>query len=125
MSKKKLDLYLKGNSKNLLYYVMSSDLSSISSLTRTSKKLFFQRTVWASVWNIMGNIPILLIRATKSLGIYLCLEDTAKIKYCYGIPRGKNDKIDAYQCIQKDVMTVYSCVCCSRTYNTKIKKTIN
>lgn len=38
-----------------------------------------------------------LICAVKSEQLYLCLEDAAKIKYSNGIPRGKNDKVDAHR----------------------------
>lgn len=60
MSKKKLDLCLRSNGKDILYDVIPNDLSSIKSwLTRTFEKFSSLRTVWLSVRNIQGNIPIL------------------------------------------------------------------
>lgn len=60
VSKKKLDLCLRSNGKDILYDVIPNDLSSIKSwLTRTFEKFSSLRTVWLSVRNIQGNIPIL------------------------------------------------------------------
>lgn len=44
-----------------------------------------------------GQYTYPLICAAKSEQLYLSLEDAAKIKYSNGIPRGKNDKVDAHR----------------------------
>ena len=96
VSKKKLDLCLRSNGKDILYDVIPNDLSSIKSwLTRTFEKFFLSEDSLVVCAEHTGQYTYPLVCATKSIGVYLCLEDAAKIKYCHGIPRGKNDKIDA------------------------------
>ena len=96
MSKKKLDLCLRSNGKDILYDVIPNDLSSIKSwLTRTFEKFFLSEDSLVVCAEHTGQYTYPLVCATKSIGVYLCLEDAAKIKYCHGIPCGKNDKIDA------------------------------
>ena len=96
LSKKKLDLCLRSNGKDILYDVIPNDLSSIKSwLTRTFEKFFLSEDSLVVCAEHTGQYTYPLVCATKSIGVYLCLEDAAKIKYCHGIPRGKNDKIDA------------------------------
>lgn len=80
VSKKKLDLCLRSNGKDILYDVIPNDLSSIKSwLTRTFEKFFLSEDSLVVCAEHTGQYTYPLVCATKSIGVYLCLEDAAKI----------------------------------------------
>lgn len=98
VSKKKLDLCLRSNGKDILYDVIPNDLSFIISWLRIKfEELVFSEDCLVVCAEHTGQYTYPLVCATKEMGVYLCLEDASKIKYCHGIPRGKNDKIDAHR----------------------------
>lgn len=98
VSKKKLDLCLRSNGKDILHDIISNDTSSIISwLKMKFEEVLFSEDSLIICAEHTGQYTYPLICAAKDMSIYLCLEDAAKIKYCHGIPRGKNDKIDAHR----------------------------
>jgi len=96
VSKKKLDLCLRKDGKEKLYDVIPNDIRSISRWLKGQQCLNgvpFSSFVVCAEYTGMYTYP--LVMASSSLGVRLCLEDGARIKYSDGIRRGKSDSTDA------------------------------
>ena len=72
VSKKKLDLCLRSNGKDILYDVIPNDLSSIKSwLTRTFEKFLLSDDSLVVCAEHTGQYTYPFVCATKSIGVYL------------------------------------------------------
>lgn len=96
VSKKKLDICVMSNSKVLKEEQVSNHPQAIATVIAGIKEeLSMSNDSLIICAEHTGQYTYPLICACKSVGSKLWLENASQIKYCSGVTRGKNDKVDA------------------------------
>ena len=96
VSKKKLDIGVMSKSKVLKEEQVSNHPQSIVSVIEGLKEeLSMSHDSFIICAEHTGQYTYPLMCACKSVGCRLWLENASQIKYCSGVTRGKNDKVDA------------------------------
>lgn len=96
VSKKKLDICVMSNSKVLKEEQVSNHPQAIATVIAGIKEeLSMSNDCFIICAEHTGQYTYPLICACKSVGSKLWLENASQIKYCSGVTRGKNDKVDA------------------------------
>jgi transposase len=96
VSKEKLDFCVKSGEKILKEFVTENTIKAIkSSLKELSKAFDFDKPEILMCAEYTGQYTYPPGCVCEETGIDLWLENPARIKYCSGVQRGKNDKIDA------------------------------
>ena len=96
VSKMKLDICVKSKSKVLKEEQVSNHAQAIASAIACIKEEFeMDNDEFIVCAEHTGQYTYPLICACESVGCKLWLENPSQIKYCSGVTRGKNDKVDA------------------------------
>ena len=96
VSKKKLDLCVMFQGKVIREDVVGNQSTAISKWIKRLKKDFnIESDDFLVCAEHTGQYSYPLVCACKTLECKLWLENPAQIKYCSGMQRGKNDKVDA------------------------------
>lgn len=96
VSKSKLDICVMLESRVLKEEVACNYPQAIASVIASIKKeLSMDNDSFIICAEHTGQYTYPLMCASKSVGCKLWLENPSQLKYCSGITRGKNDKVDA------------------------------
>lgn len=96
VSKSKLDICVMQKSKVLKEEVVSNHPQAIASAIGCIKEeLSMDNDSFIICAEHTGQYTYPLMCASKTVGCKLWLENPSQIKYCSGVTRGKNDKVDA------------------------------
>ncbi len=96
VSKKKLDICVMSKSKVLKEEQVSNHPQAIASVIAGLKEeLSMSNDSFIICAEHTGQYTYPLMCACNSVGCKLWLENPSQIKYCSGVTRGKNDKVDA------------------------------
>ncbi len=96
VSKSKLDICVMPKSKVLKEEVVSNHPQAIAyAIVSIKEELSMDNDSFIICAEHTGQYTYTLMCASKSVGYKLWLENPSQIKYCSGVTRGKNDKVDA------------------------------
>lgn len=96
VSKKKIDICVMQKTQVIKEEVISNHPQAISSMIeRIKEELNVSNDNFIICAEHTGQYTYPLICACKSVGCKVWLENPSQIKYCSGVTRGKNDKVDA------------------------------
>ena len=96
VSKNKLDICVMLKSKVLKEEIVSNHPQAIASaIVSIKEELGIDTDGFIICAEHTGQYTYPLMCASKSVGCKLWLENPSQIKYCSGVTRGKNDKVDA------------------------------
>lgn len=96
VSKNKLDICVMLKSKVLKEEIVSNHPQAIASaIVSIKEELGMDTDGFIICAEHTGQYTYPLMCASKSVGCKLWLENPSQIKYCSGVTRGKNDKVDA------------------------------